>query len=57
MKDGAPVTIMFDDIAYDVDPEDFRINAAPLAGAVFKRDNIEVQKFQKSRTQGTKYWK
>ena len=35
-KDDAPVINMFIDIAYDVDPEDCRINAAPLSGAFFK---------------------
>ena len=48
--------IMFDDVAYDVDPEDCCINAAPLTGAVLKIDNIEVHKFLKYITQGTKAW-
>ena len=56
-KDDAPVTIMYDDVIYDVDPEDCRINAAPLTGAVFKRDNVKVHKFLNSPTQGIKAWK
>ena len=56
-KENSPVTIMFNDIAYDVDPEDFCIDAAPLTGAVFKRYNVKVHKFLKSLTQGTKYCK
>ena len=56
-KDDAPVIIMFDDIAYDVDPEDCCINAMPMNGTVFKRDNAEVHKFLKYLTQGTKAWK
>ena len=51
-----PMKIMFDDVAYDVDPEDCCINAAPLTGAVLKIDNIEVHKFLKYITQGTKAW-
>ena len=51
------MTIMFNDIAYDLDPEDLCINAAPLTGAVFKIDNIKVHKFLKSLTLGTKAWK
>ena len=39
--------ITFYDIAYGMDPEDFRINAAPLPGAVFKRDNFKVNKLLK----------
>ena len=35
-KDDNPVTIMFDDIEYDVDLEECRISAAPLTDAVFK---------------------
>ena len=42
--------IMFDDIAYGMDPEDLRINAAPLTGTVLKRYNIEVNKFLNSLT-------
>ena len=53
-KDDSHMTIIFDDIKYDVNPEDCRINAAPLTGAVFKRKNVEVQKLLKSLTQGTK---
>ena len=53
-RDDAPVTIMFNDIAYDMDPEDCCINATPMTGAVFKIDNVEVHKFLKSLTQGTK---
>ena len=56
-KNDAPVTIMFDDVAYDVEIEDYRINALPLSGKVFKRDNTEVHKFLKYLTQGTKSWK
>ena len=56
-KDDAPVTIMFDDVAYDLHQDDFCINAAPLTGAVFKIDNIEAHKILKSFTQGTEYWK
>ena len=52
-KDDVPVTIIFDDIAYDVEPEDCHINSAPLTGAVFKKDNVEVQNFSKSLTKGT----
>ena len=39
-KDDYPVTIMFDDIVYGVDPEYLCINAAPLTGIVIKRDNL-----------------
>ena len=56
-KDDVPVTIIFDDIAYDVEPEDFRINTLPLTGAVFKRNNVDLHKFLKSLTQGTEAWK
>ena len=56
-KDDVPVTIIFDDIAYDVEPEDFRINTSPLTGAVFKRNNVDFHKFLKSLTQGTEAWK
>ena len=56
-KDDAPVKIMFDDIAYDMDPEDYRINAAPLTGAVFNIDNTEVHKFLKPPNQVIKAWK
>ena len=52
-----PVTIMFGDISYYVDPEDCHINAAPLTGVVFKRDNVEVYKFLKYLTQGNEAWK
>ena len=48
---------MFDDISYYADPEYFRINAAPLTGAFFKRENVKFHKFLKSITQGTKAWK
>ena len=48
---------MSDGVAYDVDPEDFRINSDPLNGAVFKRDNVKFHKFLKSLTQGTEAWK
>ena len=48
---------MFGDIAYDMDPEDLRINVVRLTGTVFKRDNFEVHNFLKSLTQGTKAWK
>ena len=56
-KEDTPLTIMFDDIVYDMDPEYCRINAAPLNGAVFKRYNVEVHKFLNSLTHGTKAWK
>ena len=56
-KDDAPVTIMFDDVAYEVYPEDWHINVAPLTVAGFKRDNIEVHMLLKSLTQGTEAWK
>ena len=49
-KDDSPVTIMSNDVAYDVDPEDFRINTAPLSGAVFKRENFKVHELLKSLT-------
>ena len=52
-KYDSHVTIMFDDVAYDVDPEYCHINAAPLTGSVFNRDNVEVQKLLKSLTKGT----
>ena len=56
-KDDEPKTIMSDDISYDVDPEDWRINAAPLTGKVFKRDNVKFHKLLNSLTQGNKAWK
>ena len=52
-KDGVPVTIMFVDAEYKLDPEYCRINTAPMAGAVFERDNVKVHKFINSLTQGT----
>ena len=56
-KDDAPVTIISDDVAYGMDPEDCHINAAPMIGPLFNRDNIEFHKFLKSLIQGTKDWK
>ena len=56
-KDDAPVKIIFDHVAYDVNLEDFRINTAPLTVAVFKRAHVEFHKFLKSLTQDTKAWK
>ena len=56
-KDDEPVKIIFHDIAYNVDPEDCRINAAPLTGSGFKRYNVKVHKFLESLTQGTEAWK
>ena len=56
-KYDAPGTIMLNDVAYDVDPEDCQINAAPLTVEFFNRDNFEVHKFLNSLTQGTKSWK
>ena len=50
------MTFIFDDVVYDVYPEDSRINAVPLTGAVFKRDNAGVHKFLSSLTQGIKSW-
>jgi len=56
-KDDAPLVIMLDDTAYNVDPENCPINTAPLTGAVFKWDNVEVHKSLKSLIQGTEAWK
>ena len=56
-KYDGPVTIMFNDAAYDMDPEEIFINLAPLTGAVFKRDNVKDHKFLKSFTHGAKAWK
>ena len=55
-KYDRPVKIMYDGVAYDVDPEYCRINIEPLNGPVFKRDNVEVHKLLKSLTKGTKNW-
>ena len=57
MKDDATVKIIFDDITYNVDPEDWPINAAPLNGAVFKRENVKTENFLKYFTQVTDSWK
>ena len=56
-KNDAPVTIMFDDFVYEKDPEECRINAAPLTGSAFKRYNFKFYKFLKYLTQVTKAWK
>ena len=56
-RDDVPVKIIFDNIAYDIDPEDFRTNAEPLTSEVFKRDSVEFHKFLKALTQRTKDWK
>ena len=56
-KDDATMKIMFGDVAYDVDPKDYRIIVVPLYGVVFNNYNVEVQKFLKHLTQGTKSWK
>ena len=48
---------MFDDIAYDVNLEYCRINAAPLTGAVSQRYNVGIHKLLNSLTQGTEAWK
>ena len=56
-KYDAPVTIIFDDVVYDMYPEDCHINEAPMTGAVFNIDNVEVQKLLKYLTQETKAWK
>ena len=56
-KDVAPVTIRFDDFAYDVNPKDLHTNAAPINGTVFKIDNSEVHTLLNFLTQDTKYWK
>ena len=56
-KDDAPMTSLFDDVAYGFDPEDCRIKGAPTTGEVFKRDKFKVHKFLNPLTEGTKDWK
>ena len=53
-KDDAPVTIMFNDVSYEMDPKDFCINAVPLAGLVIKIDKVNVHKFLNLLTRVTK---
>ena len=48
---------MYDDIEYDVDPEDCHIDAASMTSAFFKRNNVKVHKFLKSLTQDTEAYK
>ena len=50
------MTIMFNDFAYEVYPEDCHINSVPMNGTVFNRDNVKVHKLLKSLTQGTEAW-
>ena len=56
-KDDAPVKIIFGDIAYAVKPEDCRLNAASLTGAVLNRNKIGFHKLLKYIIQGTEAWK
>ena len=56
-RDIFPDTVNFIDEIYESDPEHCRMIASPLTGAVYKRDNNEVQKLLKYLAQGTEAWK